>query len=122
MIFPVCECRLRYRAPARYDDVLDICVWITRAKGVRLNVAHRILHRLNLETEGDVEKQEESQDAEPAKPKAGEEKKGVEGAVSVGVETETKREEGKTKTEAIRCLKRYVARELYACLPLETLA
>ena len=32
-------------------------------------VAHRILHRLNLETEGDVEKQEESQDAEPAKRK-----------------------------------------------------
>jgi len=30
--------------------------------------------------------------------------------------------EGKTKTEAIRCLKRYVARELYACLPRETLA
>jgi transposase len=29
--------------------------------------------------------------------------------------------EGKTKTEAIRCLKRYVARELYACLPQETL-
>ena len=31
-------------------------------------------------------------------------------------------DEGKTKTEAIRCLKRYVARELYACLPAETLA
>jgi transposase len=30
--------------------------------------------------------------------------------------------EGKTKTEAIRCLKRYVARELYACLPPPTLA
>jgi transposase len=30
--------------------------------------------------------------------------------------------EGKTKAEAIRCLKRYVARELYACLPTETLA
>jgi transposase len=29
--------------------------------------------------------------------------------------------EGKTKTEAIRCLKRYVARELYACLPHQTL-
>ncbi|MGZ6976440.1 MAG: IS110 family RNA-guided transposase [Acidimicrobiia bacterium] len=29
--------------------------------------------------------------------------------------------EGKTKTEAIRCLKRYVARELYACLPQRTL-
>jgi transposase len=27
--------------------------------------------------------------------------------------------EGRTKTEAIRCLKRYVARELYACLPRE---
>ena len=31
-------------------------------------------------------------------------------------------DEGKTKPEAIRCLKRYVARELYACLPTETLA
>jgi transposase len=30
--------------------------------------------------------------------------------------------EGKTKTEAIRCLKRYVARELYACLPRQPLA
>jgi transposase len=30
--------------------------------------------------------------------------------------------EGKTKTEAIRCLKRYVARELYAYLPHHTLA
>jgi transposase len=30
--------------------------------------------------------------------------------------------EGKTKTEAIRCLKRYVARELYACLPSQQLA
>jgi len=30
--------------------------------------------------------------------------------------------EGKTKTEAIRCLKRYIARELYACLPQNELA
>ena len=29
--------------------------------------------------------------------------------------------EGKTKTEAIRCLKRYVARDLYACLPRQPL-
>jgi transposase len=29
--------------------------------------------------------------------------------------------EGKTKTEAIRCLKRYVARELYTCLPRQPL-
>lgn len=31
-------------------------------------------------------------------------------------------DEGKTKTEAIRCLKRYIARELFACLPHERLA
>ncbi|HWS46974.1 MAG TPA: IS110 family transposase, partial [Acidimicrobiia bacterium] len=31
-------------------------------------------------------------------------------------------DEGKTKTEAIRCLKRYVARELFAHLPRPTLA
>jgi transposase len=30
--------------------------------------------------------------------------------------------EGKTKTEAIRCLKRYVARELYYRLPQEPVA
>ena len=30
--------------------------------------------------------------------------------------------EGKTKTEPIRCLKRYIARELYAHLPHHTLA
>jgi len=30
--------------------------------------------------------------------------------------------EGKSKTEAIRCLKRYIARELYAKLPREALA
>ena len=29
--------------------------------------------------------------------------------------------EGKTKPEAIRCLKRYIARELYACLPRQRL-
>ena len=29
--------------------------------------------------------------------------------------------EGKTKTEAIRCLKRYIARELYTCLPQQCL-
>ena len=29
--------------------------------------------------------------------------------------------EGKTKTEAIRCLKRYIARELYTCLPQQRL-
>src|SRR5258708_5015494 len=30
-IFPVLECRLRYRSPARYDDLLSIEVWVASA-------------------------------------------------------------------------------------------
>ena len=41
-IFPVLECHLRYKAPARYDDLLSIEVWPTAVKGVRLNFAHRV--------------------------------------------------------------------------------
>lgn len=44
-IFPVIECRLRYKAPARYDDVLTIEVWVTTLEKVRLNFGHRILNR-----------------------------------------------------------------------------
>lgn len=40
--FPVLECRLKYHAPARYDDVLQVQVWLTFAKGVRLNFAYRV--------------------------------------------------------------------------------
>jgi acyl-CoA thioester hydrolase len=53
-IFPVAECRLRYRMPARYDDVLKIEVWPTLAEKVRLNFGHRILNQagaLMLEAE-----------------------------------------------------------------------
>jgi acyl-CoA thioester hydrolase len=53
-IFPVAECRLRYRTPARYDDVLKIEVWPTLAEKVRLNFQYRILHEagaLMLEAE-----------------------------------------------------------------------
>jgi acyl-CoA thioester hydrolase len=42
-IFPVVECRLRYKSPARYDDVLTIEVWIITAEKVRLNFAYRII-------------------------------------------------------------------------------
>ena len=45
VIFPVVECRLRYKAPARYDDVLAIEVWPTTAEKVRLNFSHRILNQ-----------------------------------------------------------------------------
>jgi len=42
VIFPVIEARLRYRAPARYDDVLTIAVVVSTAEGVRLNFEYRI--------------------------------------------------------------------------------
>ncbi len=54
LMFPVVECRLRYKTPARYDDVLAIEVWPTAIKGVRLNFAYRIsnqAHALILEGE-----------------------------------------------------------------------
>lgn len=35
--FPVVECRLRYKLPARYDDLLTIEVWPAMAEGARLN-------------------------------------------------------------------------------------
>ena len=41
-IFPVIECHVRYRAQAKYDDVLTIAVWITLAEGARLNFAYRV--------------------------------------------------------------------------------
>lgn len=44
-IFPVIECRLRFKAPARYDDVLTIEVWVTAAEKVRLNFGHRIVNQ-----------------------------------------------------------------------------
>lgn len=44
-IFPVIEARLRYKSPARYDDLLTIEVWITRLGGARLNFGHRIVNQ-----------------------------------------------------------------------------
>lgn len=53
-IFPVIEARLRYRFPARYDDLLAIEVRPSLVERVRLNFAHRILNqegKLILEAE-----------------------------------------------------------------------
>src|ERR1039458_778082 len=53
-IFPVMEARLRYKSPARYDDLLTIEVWPTAIERVRLNFAHRIVNqdgKLVLEAE-----------------------------------------------------------------------
>jgi acyl-CoA thioester hydrolase len=43
IIFPVVECHLRYKSPARYDEVLTIELWTTLVQGVRLNFGFRIL-------------------------------------------------------------------------------
>jgi acyl-CoA thioester hydrolase len=45
MIFPVMECHLFYKASARYDEVLTVEVWLTRAERVRLNFGYRILNQ-----------------------------------------------------------------------------
>ena len=41
-IFPVIECQLSFKGPARYDDVLTVELWLTEAKGIRLTFACRI--------------------------------------------------------------------------------
>jgi acyl-CoA thioester hydrolase len=45
LIFPVIEARLRYKFPARYDDLLAIEVWPTLVERVRLNFGHRIFNQ-----------------------------------------------------------------------------
>jgi acyl-CoA thioester hydrolase len=45
VIFPVIECRLRYKAPARYDDLLTIETWLTSLERIRFNFAYRILNQ-----------------------------------------------------------------------------
>ena len=48
-IFPVIECRLRYKGAARYDDVLALEVWLTEVGRVRLDFAYRVLNQENRE-------------------------------------------------------------------------
>jgi acyl-CoA thioester hydrolase len=53
-IFPVIEAKLRYKFPARYDDLLTIEVWVTALGKIRVNFGHRILNqdgKLILEVE-----------------------------------------------------------------------
>jgi acyl-CoA thioester hydrolase len=45
IIFPVVECHLRYKTPARYDDVLTIEVWLAAIARVRLNFSYRITNQ-----------------------------------------------------------------------------
>lgn len=48
-LFPVVECRLRYVAPARYDDELDIEIWLTALERVRVSFAYRIVNQRGIE-------------------------------------------------------------------------
>ncbi len=45
VIFPVIECRVRYKAPARYDDLLTIELWPSGIERVRVNFQYRILNQ-----------------------------------------------------------------------------
>ena len=47
-IFPVVECHLLYKLPARYDELLKIEVWSTLAEKARLNFGYRILNERGL--------------------------------------------------------------------------
>ena len=54
VIFPIIEVRLRFKSPARYDDLLAIEVWPTLIERVRLNFGHRVTNqhdKLVLEAE-----------------------------------------------------------------------
>lgn len=42
-VFPVLECSIKYRAPARYDDLLMINISVTQLKGVRLGFGYTII-------------------------------------------------------------------------------
>ncbi|MFM7816369.1 MAG: acyl-CoA thioesterase, partial [Verrucomicrobiota bacterium] len=42
-LFPVIEVQLRYKSPARYDELLQIEVFPIRADGIRLTFGYRVL-------------------------------------------------------------------------------
>jgi acyl-CoA thioester hydrolase len=53
-VFPVTECKMRFKSFARYDDLLTIEVWLESLQRVRLSFGHRILNvagRVLLEAE-----------------------------------------------------------------------
>jgi acyl-CoA thioester hydrolase len=47
-IFPVVEVHLKYKAPARYDDLLTIELWLTELGRVRVNFGYRLLNQHNV--------------------------------------------------------------------------
>ena len=45
VIFPIVEARLKFKSPARYDDLLTIEVRPTLVAGVRVNFGHRVVNQ-----------------------------------------------------------------------------
>jgi acyl-CoA thioester hydrolase len=55
-IFPVIEVQLRYKSPARYDELLQIEVTPIRAEGIRLTFGYRVLGQDGtLKVEGETQ-------------------------------------------------------------------
>lgn len=44
ILFPAVECQLKYKAAARYDDVLAVEVWVAELRSVRVTFGYRILN------------------------------------------------------------------------------
>lgn len=49
VIFPVVECHITYKAPARYDDVLAIEICLSRVERVRLQFEYGVRNQSNTE-------------------------------------------------------------------------
>jgi len=45
--FPVIECHLKYKSPARYDDALDVELWLEELDRIRLRIGYRIINQLD---------------------------------------------------------------------------
>src|ERR1700685_2937148 len=45
LAFPVIDAPLAYKAPARYDDLLTIQLWLQPTAGIRLQFAYQILNQ-----------------------------------------------------------------------------
>lgn len=45
LYLPLREAGVRYRAPARYDDVLDVCTVLRSVGGASVRFEYRIMHR-----------------------------------------------------------------------------
>ncbi len=48
VIFPVVECRMRFKSPARYDDLLTVELWPSAVETVRLNFGYRVVNQTDV--------------------------------------------------------------------------